>query len=152
VGQKKRTLHDPKEIEAIIQQAQVCRLALSYENRPYIVPLNFGYKDRCLYFHTGKTGKKIDILKKNPQVCFEMDVDLEMLPSENPCKWNMRYRSVIGYGKAAFIEDPAEKRRALDVIVSHYSAKPGTYPDKRVNHLTIIEVCIERMTGKHSDD
>jgi len=152
MGKKERTIHDPKELESIINRAQVCRLALSYEDRPYLVPLNFGYQDNRLYFHTGKTGKKIDILRKNPRVCFQMDVDLDVLSSENPCKWNMRYRSVIGYGKAAFIEDPVEKRRALDVIVNHYSGQSGTYPDKLVDRLAIIEICIERMTGKHSED
>ncbi len=151
MSKKDREIHDVEEIEPIINQAEVCRLALSLDDQPYIVPLNFGYKDNCLYFHTGKTGKKIDILKKNPRVCFQLDTDLKLLPSENPCKWNMRYRSVIGYGKAAFVDDPAEKKHALDIIVSHYSGDSGKYPDKRMDHLAIIRVEIDHITGKHSE-
>jgi len=151
MSKKDREIHDLKGIESIINQAEVCRLALSYEDQPYIVPLNFGYKDRCLYFHTGKTGKKIDILKKNPQVCFQLDTDLKLLPSENPCKWNMTYQSVIGYGKAAFVDDPAEKRRALDIIVNHYGTGKGEYKEEIMGRLAVIRMDIARVSGKISE-
>ena len=147
---KEREIQDPSEIEAILDKARVCRLALAEDNRPYVVPLNFGYKDNCLYFHTGKAGKKIDILQRNNRVCFQVDVDLEVVESENPCDWNMNYRSVIGHGRAVFLEDPAEKKHALDIIVEHYGAAKSDYDEARLRRLTLIKVQIERMTGKRS--
>lgn len=141
---------DPKKIESIVRKARVCRLGLSDGNRPHVIPMCFGYGENTLYFHTGKKGKKMEILQKNNQVCFEMDVDLEIIPADNPCKWNMLYRSVVGYGRAFVLEDPAEKTKALDVIVRHYGGPVVAYDEKIVNALAVIKVEIDSMTGKES--
>ena len=149
-GCEKVKAMDSKAIESIILKAKVCRLGLADGNLPYVVPLCFGYEANTLYFHTGKTGKKMEILKKNALVCFEMDVDLEMVPADNPCKWNMRCRSVVGYGRAVILKDPSEKRKALDVIVKHYGGSITAYDEKRVSNLSIIKVGIDSMKGKQS--
>ena len=141
---------DREEIESIIKKADVCRLGLSDKNIPYIVPLNFGYKENCLYFHTAKAGKKIDMIKTNNRVCFEMDIDHEVVRAENPCDWNMKFQSVIGYGRAFLLEDIDEKRQALDVIIEDYSGQTGEYAEKLVDRLAVIKVQIESMTGKKS--
>ena len=147
---KEKEILDREEIESIIKKADVCRLGLSDKNIPYIVPLNFGYKENCLYFHTAKAGKKIDMIKTNNRVCFEMDIDHEVVRAENPCDWNMKYRSVIGYGRAFLLEDIDEKRRALDIIVEHYSGRLNEYDEKLVNRLAIIKIQVKSMTGKKS--
>ena len=147
---KEKEILDREEIESIIRKADVCRLGLSDNNIPYIVPLNFGYRDSCLYFHTPKVGKKIDMIKGNNRVCFELDIDHEVVRAENPCDWNMKYRSVIGYGRAFLLEDIDEKRRALDIIVEHYSGRLNEYDEKLVNRLAIIKLQVESMTGKKS--
>ncbi len=139
---------DREEIESIIGNADVCRLGLSVDNIPYIVPLNFGYRNNCLYFHTAKIGKKMDMIKTNNRVCFEMDIDHEVVRAENPCDWNMKFQSVIGYGKAFLLEEIEEKRQALDIIVEHYSGHPDVYKEKMVEHLAVIKVKVESMTGK----
>jgi uncharacterized protein len=141
---------DQKIIESIILKAKICRLGLADGDQPYVIPMSFGYRDNALYFHTGKKGKKMEILQKNNRVCFEMEVDLEIVPADNPCKWNMCYRSVVGNGRAVILEDPGEKRKALDVIVTHYGGAPVVYDEKRVNGLAVIKVDIDRMTGKES--
>ena len=141
---------DREEIESIIKKADVCRLGLSDNNIPYIVPLNFGYKENCLYFHTAKVGKKMDMIKINNMVCFELDIDHEVIRAENPCDWNMKFQSVIGYGKAFVLTDAEEKRQALDVIIEHYSGQTDEYAEKLVDRLAVIKVEIESMTGKKS--
>lgn len=141
---------DPKKIESIIFKAKVCRLGLVDGNRPYVVPLSFGYHENALYFHTGKKGRKMAILKKNNRVCFEMEVDLEIVPADNPCKWNMYYKSVVGFGRAVILDEPVEKIKALDVIVKHYGGEVTAYDEKRVNGLAVIKVAIDSMKGKES--
>ena len=141
---------DPEKIESIIFKAKVCRLGLADGNQPYVVPLSFGYHENTLYFHTGKKGRKMEILKKNNRVCFEMEVGLEIVPADNPCKWNMRYKSVVGFGRAVILENPAEKIKALDVIVKHYGGTLTSYDEKRVNGLAVIKVAIDSVTGKES--
>jgi hypothetical protein len=138
------------EIEDIIAGAVVCRLAMVDGDRPYVVPLCFGYENRTLYFHTGRKGKKIEVLQKNPYVCFEFDENVRVLAQPDACDWGLAYRSVIGYGKATFVTSPENKRRALDIIMRHYGGMAGAYPDARIDGTRIVRVRIDRMTGKSS--
>jgi nitroimidazol reductase NimA-like FMN-containing flavoprotein (pyridoxamine 5'-phosphate oxidase superfamily) len=150
VRSKDKEIKDQKEIEAIIQKATVCRVGLSENNVPYVVPVNFGYEDNCLYFHSAPEGKKIETIKKNSNVCFEMDVDQEVVRAETPCNWGVKYRSVIGFGKALLVDDLEEKRRALNIIVEHYSDDSYEYPENDVRKVAIIRIEIHSMTGKKS--
>ncbi len=61
---------DKKVIEAIIQESDYCMISISDNNSPYMVPMNFGYKDNNLYLHSSSEGRKIEILKANNQVSF----------------------------------------------------------------------------------
>jgi len=116
---KDKEITDTKVIDDIICRSTVCRLALSETNQPYIVPVCFGYRNRTLYVHSAREGKKIDILRKNNNVCIEFDVDHEIVKADQACKWSMKYRSVICYGTASFVDDGSKKREALDVIMAH---------------------------------
>lgn len=149
---KEKEITDKAEIEAILHKAHVCRLGMAEGRRPYIVPLCFGYRDNTLYFHAAREGKKLDILKKNDVVCFECDIDHQLMRSEKPCEWGMEFRSVIGFGKASLIEDRSSKQSALDVIMEHYSGvSTFAYPDKILEKIVMIKVDIASMTGKKSD-
>ncbi len=150
MGRKDKEIKDKEVIESIIKRATVCRIGLCENNVPYIVPLVFGYKDNCLYFHSAPEGRKIDTIKRNNNVCFELDVDCELVKSETACSWDMKYYSVIGFGKAFFVDDPEEKRKALNIIMEHYSGNPHEYPTNEINKVAIIKVKIDSMTGKKS--
>ncbi len=143
---KEREIYDPLATESIIERANVCRLAMCEKGVPYVVPLCFGYEVGALYFHSATEGRKLEILKDNPKVCFEMDVDWELVRSGNRC--NMKYRSVIGNGHATLVEEPADKRHALDLIMRHYHQEPFAYPEATLKRTAIIKVEIEEMTGK----
>ena len=139
-----------KDQEEIIRSAQVCRLGLTDGHLPYIIPLCFGYRDRTLYFHSASDGKKIALLRKNPQVCFEFDHNVAVNKAEQPCKWGMKYQSIIGYGKAVFIKTFEEKKEALKIIMSQYSEESYSFIDSAVNSTTIFKVPVTEMTGKQS--
>ena len=148
---KDKEIKEKHAIESIIKRATICRVGLCGNDVPYVVPLNFGYRDNCLYFHSGKEGKKIDMMRKNNTICFEIDVDTELMQAENPCKWSMKYYSVIGFGRAFLLEDPEEKRQALNIIMEHYAGKSShEYPEEPLDSVAIIKVEIESMTGKKS--
>jgi len=147
---KEKEIIEKSAIEAIITKSLVCRLALSDDNAPYIVPLSFGYKDKMLYFHGSQKGKKIDIIKKNQKVCFEFDADTEIVKAEDACQWSMRYKSVIGFGKAVLLKDLDEKQKALSIIMSQYSDRAFQFDDAALKKAAVIKVEIESMTGKQS--
>ena len=148
---KDKEVTDKKAIEDIILRSTVCRLGMCDRHYPYIVPLCFGFKDNTLYFHSAPKGKKIDILKKNPNVCFEFDIFTQVIKSAKACKWGMTYRSVIGYGKASFVTDENLKRQAFDIIMKQYADGSFLYEETSLTSTVIIKVNIESMTGKNSD-
>lgn len=150
---KEKEITEFAGIEEILRKAEVCRLGLSDGGVPYIVPLNFGYEDRTLYFHTGSEGKKIDILRKNNRVCFEVDIDAELIRSDVACGWSMKYRSVIGTGRASFVENVPGKTAALNIIMAHYSDRDKwTYREKSFEKACIIKVVIDEVSGRASDN
>jgi len=147
---KDKEITDIKSIEKIIKKAKVCRLALSLNDTPYIVPICFGYRAETIYFHSAKKGKKIDIIKKNNKVCFEFDIDHELVKSENACKWGMKFRSVIGFGKAYFIENIEEKQAAFDILMQNYTDKTFLFSEENLRNTLLIKIEIEQITGKKS--
>jgi nitroimidazol reductase NimA-like FMN-containing flavoprotein (pyridoxamine 5'-phosphate oxidase superfamily) len=147
---KDKEIIDKSEIESIIHQSLVCRLALSDEEGPYVVPLCFGYRDNDLYFHSAGEGKKIEMLKRNSKVCFEFDIGAEIRKGETACDWGLKYKSVIGFGKASIIEDPQERRMALGIIADQYGDNAHDFSDALFKVTTLIKVEISSMTGKQA--
>jgi nitroimidazol reductase NimA-like FMN-containing flavoprotein (pyridoxamine 5'-phosphate oxidase superfamily) len=146
----KKIITDKSAIESIIRRALVCRIAMLDGGQPYVVPVCFGYEDNILYFHSSNEGRKLDMLSRNNAVCFEVDVDHEIVRGETACKWGMKYRSVIGFGRAFFAEGPEEKKKALDAIMAHYDGGPGEYSKATLRRTMVVRVEIESMTGKVS--
>jgi hypothetical protein len=147
-----RELSAINDVEDVISNSDVCRIALTDNNIPYIVTLNFGYissPQKLLYFHCAPAGKKLDMISKNNYVCFEMDTDHQITKGEKGCDWGMTFRSVVGYGKIFIVEDKEEKLTGLDSIMSHYGGSaPFSYDEKVFNRTTILRLEIAEMTGK----
>jgi nitroimidazol reductase NimA-like FMN-containing flavoprotein (pyridoxamine 5'-phosphate oxidase superfamily) len=146
-----KEITDKKVIEDIILRSNVCKLAMCEQNMPYIVPLCFGFKSNTLYFHSAPKGKKIEILKKNSNVCFAFEISTQVVKSAKACKWGMKYRSVIGFGTASFITDNDLKRQAFDILMNQYADGSFVYEDALLQSAIIIKVEIHSMTGKQSD-
>ena len=145
---KDKEITDKREIERIIRKATACRIGLSADGEPYVFPVNYGYREGLLYIHSAQQGYKIDVIKKNPRVSFQMDTDVEVVPAEKACDWSIKYRSVIGFGRAEFLDSREDKKLALKTIMSHYSDREFTFDDKSLASVCIICIRIEIMTGK----
>lgn len=139
-----------ENIEAIIRKASVCRLGILDGDTPYVVPLCFGYRDNTLYFHGSMKSGKYALIQKHPKVGFEFDILAETISAPDPCDWDMRYQSVIGSGTAAMVEEAAEKRQALEIIVSQYAEKSRPFTEQAMRATAVFKVEIETMTGKQS--
>ena len=147
-----KEIGDETEIREVIRRCVVCRLGMVDDGLPYVVPLSFGYEAGQLFLHSAPEGRKIETLRKNPQVCFEFDVDCQVVRAAEPCDWAMRFRSVVGFGRAEFVDDPEEKRRALAVIMRQYAGAEERFsvPDRGLERTTVIRIDVESMTGKQS--
>lgn len=148
---KDKQIDDKNIINSILMKADVCRIGLCDGNIPYIVPMNFGFDEHNLYLHSAREGRKIDIIKNNNNVCFEVETDVELVKSNIACNWGAKYYSVIGKGKAFIVEEYSEKIKALEFIMRKYSGeKEFVFDEERVNRVSIIKIQIEDMTGKKS--
>lgn len=137
-------------IETILKDERVCRIGLCDWEKPYVVPMIFGYQDGYLYLHSATEGKKIDLLRMNNQICFEVESGVEVISGEQPCNWGIKYYSVIGFGKAYFLEEPAEKKKGLDIIMRKFTKENQDYPEEMLQRTEVVKVVIEEMTGKKS--
>ena len=150
---KELQIRDKEMLEAILDRAQVCRIGLCYDNIPYIIPVCFGYRDNCLYIHSAREGKKIEMIRKNNSVCFEVEVDVELIRNKLACDFAVRYQSVIGFGTAHLIENEQEKMHALNILMDHYAQQPSyEYREEVLPKCAIIKVEVHGMTGKRSRD
>ncbi len=146
---KDRQVDDPALIESLFAAGQVCRLAMADEGEPYIVPVNYGYAEHTLYVHSAAAGRKLEILKRNGRVCFEIESPVEIVSHPEPCHWGAKARSLVGYGNAVIVTDLDAKRRGLDVLMRHYGkSDANAYDAKQLAAIVILRIAIESVTCK----
>ncbi|MHB8092497.1 MAG: pyridoxamine 5'-phosphate oxidase family protein [Syntrophales bacterium] len=145
-----KEITERKLIDSIIHKSLACRIAMCDGKMPYVIPMSFGYDGKNIYLHSAKEGRKIEILKGNPLVCFEFETDCEVIPTPRACSFTMRYKTVIGLGTVCFIEDIEEKITGLRIIVRQYTDKIITLTENDLEKITVIRINIEQITGKQS--
>ncbi len=149
---EEKEITDIVEIESIIQSADVCRVAMADGNIPYIVTMNYGYaggSEMRIYFHCAREGRKLEMIRKNNYVCFEMDNDHNLIKGTNSCDFSMKYRSVVGYGIISIIDDEEERIKGLNCIMSHYSDSPSfSYNKELLEKTTVLCLEIKEISGK----
>ena len=150
---KKRIFENLNEILEIFNKCDVCYLSMiDNNNLPYVLPFNFGYKDNYLYFHCNMSGKKIETLTNNKNVCiaFSTDHSLTFQSESVACSFSMKFRSAIVYGKVEWVDEYNEKEEALNIIMGKYTSKSFTFSKPAVNNIGVFKVKIDKATGKES--
>lgn len=145
---KDREITERKEIDAILSTSKVMHLALSADNVPFLVPLYFVYDGTAVYFHSAKVGTKIEILRQNPLVCFEVCQELGFVEADEACDFEARHRTVIGIGRAGFIEDYQEKTKILKNIIARFTEREFDLPEGNVNRTAVVRIVIDSIRGK----
>lgn len=146
-----KTVSSHKEILEIIGKCQWCHLAMTDDHgEPYVIPMNFGFRDDTIYMHGAQEGKKISILKNHPRVCIHFSTDhvLRYQSEEMACSWSMKYRSVLCYGTVEFILDEEVKRAALDIIMANYSDRQFHYNPPSLREVNCWKIRVERFDGR----
>ena len=150
---RERQITDEARIEKILDTAKVLRLGLAVNNEPYVVPMNYGYTKEngklVLYLHSAVRGRKLDMIRANPNVFFELDCDLMPFEGEKPCQYGLAYSSVMGRGKARIVEDVQEKMEAMTALMKTQSGKDFSFDERLVSIVAVIRVDVEEYTAKH---
>lgn len=142
------------QIEQLLLQAQVGRLGtISQDGFPYILPMHFVYYNQTIYMHGLPKGKKIDNIKRQTQVCFEVDEMLSLLYEnvEDPCDVNTEFNSVIIEGTASLVDDVSEKNLALRQIVNKFTPHllHKEMPQKMIQGTAVIKIDIIKCVGRY---
>ena len=144
----------PEMATEIIDKCQVCYIGMvDHENRPYVLPFNFGYLNNTIYLHSAPEGKKIDILHNNPHVCvvFSTDHRLFHRNEQVACSYGMRYRSVLAFGRIEFVSDFNSKMDIMNIIMRKYTGKDFTYNAPAINNVAAYKVIIDKIETKISN-
>ena len=156
---KDREVTELDQIFDIVDRCSVAHVGMVDQGKPYVVALNFGYEKMenklILYFHSAKEGRKIKILKENPEVCVQMHCSDELAPGKqgNPCSYGWRYESVVGEGSIEFLEDLQEKTHALNCLMHHAGNTEEVFhfPETMLAQTCVFRLSIEKPVGKRRE-
>ena len=150
---RERQVTDETKIRHILDTAKVLRLGLAVNNEPYVVPMNYGYVMEngtlTLYLHSALRGKKLDMIRANPNVFVEMDCDHVPFEGDVACKYGLSYSSIMGRGKAYILEDVAEKQMALSLLMKTQTDLNFSFAEKMASVVAIIRIDVQEFTAKH---
>jgi uncharacterized protein len=148
---KSRILTLESEMEDIIRKCKYCSLAMTdAEGKPYVVHMNFGYKEGVVYLHSAPEGLKIHILHQNPEVCIAFSTD-HLLRWQNidvACSYSMKYRSVHVFGQVEFIDDIELKEKAMNIIMGQYTDEDYHYSEPALRNVCVFKVEARETNGR----
>ncbi len=143
-------IEDRKEINEVIQSCKTCFLAMSVNDQPYVLPMNFALEGDTVILHSAQSGRMWETLKQNPSVCINWTLGEELAWQDVQvgCSYRVKSKSVIVEGKAEIIEDYDEKYRLLGVLMGQYSEREFKFNRPAVVNVGIIKVSMDKISGK----
>jgi nitroimidazol reductase NimA-like FMN-containing flavoprotein (pyridoxamine 5'-phosphate oxidase superfamily) len=149
----KKEIRDEAAIIDLMSRCQVGRLGtVGRDGYPMVKPLNFVFHGGNIYFHSAPEGEKIEDIRRDDRVCFEVDLPIAFVRGDetDPCRAEFLYRSVIIRGRAQLVEDGEEKVRALHLLMRKYQPEGGygDFPEEKLRITGVVRIDVEEMTGK----
>ena len=161
---KEKEIQSREVLEELLRSAPVCRIGLAPAadpegnhrppadspdaDYPFVVPVHFAHAGGRIYIHSARQGRKIDMLRKNPRVCVEIDEFLGLKAGKKACDYGTRFRSLIAFGTARIVEETGTKRRALELLMEKYSGRSFDFTELDLEKVAVIEIRIQEMSGK----
>lgn len=152
ITRREREVTDINEIKEILDKSLIVHLGLVDDGEAYVVPMNYGYTMEdgklTVYLHGATEGRKIDIIRANPKVFFEMECDLQPFEGKTACHYGIGYASVMGKGIAEIVEDTEEKKKGLSVLMKTQTGKDFEFNDRMVSVVSVIKIEATEYTAK----
>lgn len=143
-------IEDRAEIEEIIKACKTCFLAMSIDDMPYVLPMNFALEGDSIILHSAPEGRMWETIKKNPKVCINWTLgeDLAYQDEQVGCSYRVKSKSALVEGTVEFIEDFDEKYRCLALLMGQYSKREFKFGTPAVKNVGIFKVSIDKITAK----
>ena len=152
ITKREREVTDINEIKEILDKSMIVHVGMIDGDEPYVVPMNYGYTledgELRIYLHGAAVGRKIDIIKANPKVFFEMECDVTPFEGKVACQYGTTYASVMGLGKAEVLETPEEKIDGLVKFMKTQTGKDFAFDEKMVSIVSVIKITAKDFTAK----
>ena len=156
VLRKDRAVEDEAWIRAMLQAAATGVLASAQQDQPYLTTNLFVFdpSQNVIYLHSGRKGRTFQAVQANPQVCFSVSQMGRLLPGESAASMSVEYASVVVFGRASILGDPAEAARALQMLVDKYFShlQPGrdyrTPSPEELDTVAVYRIDIQQWSGK----
>ena len=150
---RERQITDPEQIVHILDTGKVLHLGLAVNNEPYVVPMNYGYTMEdgklTVYLHSATKGKKLDMIRANPNVFFEIECDRMPFEGKLPCQYGLVYSSIMARGTAQIVDDVEEKKKAMSILMKTQTGKDFSFEDRLVSIVAVIRIDVAEYTAKH---
>ncbi len=149
---RKKQVLSQKEVEGILHKGTSGVLALLGDNDyPYAVPISYVYDNGKVYFHSAKSGHKIDAIQKAAKASFCV-IDEDLVVQK---EYTTYFRSVIAFGRIQIIENDSEKRAAIEKLAIKYAPEDtAASRDDAISRewkpLCMLEMTIDHVTGKEA--
>ena len=143
-------IHDRNEIDNILKQCKTCWVAMSENDVPYVLPMNFAMDGDRVILHSAQQGRMWETIKKNPRVCINWTLGEELAWQDEQvaCSYRVKSKSVIIEGTAIIVDDFEEKARIVAQFMTQYSELPFKFNDPAIRNVGILLVPITKLTAK----
>ncbi len=143
-------IENREEIDKIIRECRTCFLAMSDNDLPYVLPLNFALDGNSVILHSAQSGRMWETLKKNQNVCINWIIgeDLAWQDVKVGCSYRVKSKSVLVEGKVEFVVDFDEKTRCMNLMMGQYSDREFKFSKPAIENVGVIKVAIEKISAK----
>lgn len=153
---REREITDPNKIDEIINDCLYLHLGLVDDGKPYIVPLNYGVtKDEAdghyiIYLHGANKGRKLDVIRKNPDCCFTMERNVAPFEGRMACQYGMTYECIMGEGQIKIVDDIEEKINSMKILMKTQTGSDDfQFDDRMVSIVSVMRIDVTEISAKH---
>lgn len=143
-------IENRKEIDEVIRACKTCYLAMSVDDKPYVLPMNFALDGDVVILHSAQEGRLWESILKNPNVCINWTLGEELAWQDVRvgCSYRVKSKSVVWEGPVEIVEDNDEKYRCLEVLMKQYSDREFKFGKPAVKNVGIFKVSINVLSAK----
>jgi len=143
-------IENREEIEAVIKSCKTCFVAMSENDRPYVLPMNFALDGDAVILHSAQSGRMWETLQKNPNVCINWILGEELAWQDERvgCSYRVKSKSAIVEGSVEIVDDYDEKVRCLELLMAQYSDRDFKFNSPAIKNVGVMKVHIEKISAK----
>ena len=133
-------IENREEINDVIRACKTCYLAMSVDNHPYVLPMNFALEENTIILHSAQEGRMWESIVKNPQVSINWTLGEELAWQDVQvgCSYRVKSKSVLVEGKVEIVDDFDEKYRCLQVLMAQYSDREFKFGEPSVRNVGVL--------------